>query len=53
MYASKDRARFVYQAFEPGCEKMVKARPKITLPKETVVQAFLDKIEEEVLNEVE
>ncbi|WP_414610267.1 hypothetical protein [Stenotrophomonas geniculata] len=53
MYASKDKARFVYQAFEPDCEKMAKARPTITLPKETVVQASLDEIEEEVLNQVE
>lgn len=53
MYASKDRARFVYHAFEQDCEKMAKARPTVTLPKEAVVQASLNEIEEEVLSQVD
>ncbi|GEM_PF-5775357 len=32
---------------------MTKRRPTVTLPKEAVVQASLDEIEEEVLNQVE
>ncbi|MBF6651040.1 hypothetical protein [Methylobacter sp. BlB1] len=49
MYKSSSRKSFVYDAFEPACEDIIKKRPKISLPAPSQVQSLLSKIEEEVI----
>ena len=51
MYQSSNRSEFVYTAFEPACEEIIKKRPKIMLPKPSQVQAILTRIEEQIITQ--
>ncbi len=51
MYQNSNRSEFVYKAFEPACEEIIKRRPKITLPKPSQVQAVLTNIEEQIISQ--
>ena len=49
MYGCSDRRSFVDGHFAPVAERIIKKRPKITLPDPTEVQQVLDQVEEEAL----
>lgn len=49
MYQSSSRESFVYNAFEPACEAIIKKRPVVALPEPSEVQSLLTRIQNEAV----